>query len=129
MKSETAIVAAHIRHQQWMDDIRDCNSRPLGMTVAEWCNNHQISRDTYYYRMKTLRKLCLYACGDNDETDIRENLAVNPKFVELVPKPEISTIAEIPATAVIRVGNAEIEVHDNITDDFLRRIVEVASHA
>ena len=126
MKSDTALVAAQLRYQQWINDIRECNSRPSGVTVAEWCAEHQINRETYYYRMKALRRACLDYSSVQNISD--EQMPTDTRFVELQPCADQPSEAA-PVSVTIRIGNASIEVSDTISDDFLERIVGVVSHA
>lgn len=39
--------------------IQDCQNRPIGVTVSEWCQEHSITTSNYYYRMAQVRKACL----------------------------------------------------------------------
>ena len=59
MKSETTAVAEQYRMQEWSNIIRDCQARPKGMRVAEWCSANGITRDAYYYWLRKLRAACL----------------------------------------------------------------------
>ena len=59
MEIETATVARRYRLMEWADQIRDCQSRPNGMSVDEWCHTHDISKANYYYRLSQVRKACL----------------------------------------------------------------------
>lgn len=59
MSSETSMVAAQCRLQEWAEQIRDCQSRPAGMTVVGWCACHGISKANYYYRLRRVREACL----------------------------------------------------------------------
>lgn len=59
MSSETSIVAANLRLQEWADQIRECQSRPAGMSVTSWCADHGITKANYYYRLRRVRKACL----------------------------------------------------------------------
>ena len=52
MSSETSMVAAGFRLQEWAAQIRECQSRPAGMSVASWCANNGISKANYYYRLR-----------------------------------------------------------------------------
>ena len=54
MSSETTLVATQLRLRQWAEQIRDCNNRPEGMKVSEWCAQHDITTANYYYRMRRL---------------------------------------------------------------------------
>ena len=38
MSSETTVVAARYRLQEWAAQIRDCQNRPEGMSVSDWCS-------------------------------------------------------------------------------------------
>lgn len=59
MSSETTIVAEQYRLQEWAAQIRDCQSRPAGMSVAGWCARNGISKANYYYRLRRVRSACL----------------------------------------------------------------------
>lgn len=59
MSSETSIVAAGFRLQEWAAQIRECQSRPAGMSVASWCADNGITKANYYYRLRRVREACL----------------------------------------------------------------------
>ena len=59
MSSETSMVAANFRLQEWAAQIRDCQSRPAGMSIVSWCSCHGITKANYYYRLRRVRKACL----------------------------------------------------------------------
>lgn len=59
MSSETTIVAEQCRLQEWAAQIRDCQSRPNGMSIVSWCACHGITKANYYYRLRHVRKACL----------------------------------------------------------------------
>lgn len=76
--SKTSFVARQCRLHEWASMIRECNQRPVGMSVDEWCNSHSITKATYYYRMKQVRAACLETIpGDTAEQ------AVVPVLAEL----------------------------------------------
>ena len=56
MSSETTIVAEQCRLQEWAAQIRDCQSRPSGMSVVSWCACHGITKANYYYRLRRVRE-------------------------------------------------------------------------
>lgn len=43
MKSQTALVARSCRLNEWIQMIRDCKNRPVGMSVDEWCKLNSIT--------------------------------------------------------------------------------------
>ena len=59
MSSETTLMAEQCRLQEWAAQIRDCQSRPSGMSVVEWCAGHGVTKANYYYRLRRVRKACL----------------------------------------------------------------------
>ena len=59
MSSETSIVAAGFRLQEWAAQIRECQSRPAGISVASWCADNGITKANYYYRLRRVGKACL----------------------------------------------------------------------
>lgn len=61
MKLETSIVARNYRLQEWAVMIQQCNSRPHGMTVKQWCLEHDVTSANYYYRLTQVRKACFDA--------------------------------------------------------------------
>lgn len=56
MYSETTMVAKQCRLREWAAQIRDCQSRPAGMSVVEWCACHDITKANYYYRLRRVRE-------------------------------------------------------------------------
>ena len=121
MSSQTSLVAKQCRIQSWAMQIKDCQNRPEDMTVDEWCLQNNITKANYYYRLKCVRQACL---------DSMESTAA---FVEL-PVPETvstesSTISSGPA-AVIRGANGLcIELQENASADFLRKLIGACSYA
>ena len=59
MKSQTLQVARNCRIQEWTAMVRECQNRPIGMSVVEWCQANGITKANYYYRFVQVRKACL----------------------------------------------------------------------
>ena len=68
MSSQTSLVAKSCRLQQWAVQINEGQNRPKTMTVDEWCDQHAITKATYYYRLKCVRQAYL----DSAETPVTE---------------------------------------------------------
>lgn len=45
MKSHTSLVAQQTRLSEWAELARDCQNRPQGMKINEWCQLHDITKD------------------------------------------------------------------------------------
>ena len=56
MKSQTSLVEQQTRLREWAEQIRDCNNRPHGMTVDEWCQGQGITKANYYWRLRKVRE-------------------------------------------------------------------------
>ena len=96
MAEETSLIAQQVRLRQWAEQIRDCKNRPEGMDVATWCEQHNITKANYYYRLKRVRQMCLEQMTDS----------VKPAFVELHKPSEKSerSATEVP---MMRIRNAQ----------------------
>lgn len=59
MSSITTEVAVQYRLREWAAQIRDCQNRPAGMSVIDWCSRNGITKANYYYRLRRVRSACL----------------------------------------------------------------------
>ena len=107
----TKIVATNYQMQEWMDIIRDC--RNSGLTVQQYCDEKNLSRPTYYYWLNKIRKAAL------------ESVDSSPAFVELKPPAPVSRST---ALVSIHVGEATIDLPENISDEFLIRILKAVAY-
>ena len=77
MKSHTSLVAQQTRLSEWADLIRDCQNRPQGMKIDEWCQLHNITKASYYWRLRKVREAYLENCGA-DTNICRSSFSCNP---------------------------------------------------
>ena len=75
MNSATTAVAVQYRLKEWAEQIRECQNRPAGMSVIDWCASHGITKANYYYRLRRVRQVCL------------ENLPPETPTQQIVPVP------------------------------------------
>ena len=73
MSPATTAVAVQYRLQEWAAQIRECQNRPAGMSVIDWCAGHGITEANYYYRLRRVRDACL------------ESLAPEAPMQQIVP--------------------------------------------
>ena len=125
MKSQTSLVAQQTRLNQWAEQIRECNNRPQGMAVDEWCFENGITKSNYYWRLRKVREALLTAA----ET------ATNATFVEL-KEPEVDPIPVKPKedssqkiVAIIRTNQCSIEITDRASSTFLNNLIGAMNHA
>ena len=125
MKSQTSLVAQQTRLNQWAEQIRECNNRPQGMTVDDWCLQNGIKRTNYYWRLRKVREALLTAA----ET------TTNATFVEL-KEPEVNPVPVKPKensspkiVAIIRTNQCSIEITDQASSTFLNSLIGAMNHA
>lgn len=122
MSPKTAIVAAQYRLWEWAAQIKDCQNRPAGMSVAEWCASNGITKANYYYRLRRIREACL----DNIP---RETLS--PQVVPVEPElllHEKNNAAPKPGLDISRKGFS-IRVTESTSMPLLAAVLEVIRDA
>ena len=118
MKSQTSLVAQQTRLREWAEQIRDCNNRPHGMTVDEWCRGQGITKANYYWRLRKVK--------------VTDSM---PAFAELkAPAPETTLIennssAQPKIAAVIETDKWSIEITDQASSAFLNTLIGALNHA
>lgn len=121
MKSQTSLVAQQTRLREWAEQIRDCNNRPHGMTVDEWCQGQGITKANYYWRLRKVREELL---------KVTDSM---PAFAEL-KAPETTLIennssAQPKIAAVIKTDKWSIEITDQASLAFLNTLIGAMNHA
>lgn len=95
MNPETSLIAQQTRLSECDEQIKECQNRPQGMKVDEWCQQHGIKKASYYWRLRKVREAFL------------EAIDTVPTFVEMpamLPK-KPTTSSEHKIVAVLRGKN------------------------
>lgn len=123
MKQETSVAARNYRLQEWAVMVQQCNSRPHGMTVKQWCLEHDVTPANYYYRLTQVRKACL-------ETLSAESIQqqVVPVSQELLGQKEL-TPASDKSGLDVSVNGFSIHVTDTTNPELLKMVLRVVSNA
>lgn len=79
MNSKTTTIAEHYRLQQWAAQIKDCQNRPEGMRITEWCIQNGITKGNYYYRLRRVREA--YLNGLSKENGLQDIVPVDAQFL------------------------------------------------
>ena len=66
MKSHTSLVAQQTRLSEWADMVRDCQNRPQGMKIDEWCQLHDITKAKMCKRDREKRLQSLILTNETD---------------------------------------------------------------
>lgn len=123
MSSETTLVAEQCRLQEWAAQIRDCQSRPAGMSVVEWCACHGITKANYYYRLRRVRQACLENIhGDSQPQQI---VPVEPGILQMYEKNSSNTQPGLD----ISIRGFSIHVTGSTSMPLLSEVLKVVQHA
>ena len=122
MNSQTSLVARNVRLQEWADMIHECNHRPADMTIAQWCDEHSISKCNYYYRLAAVRKACLNELPGN----IKQNVVPVP--AALLHDSRSTVHAGCASSISLSINGITIEVGNDTSMELLSRVLEVAAN-
>ena len=91
MSSETSMAATNFRLQKWVTQIRECQSRPAGMNVADWCTDNGITKANYYYRLRRVRETCLETI--HKEMPAQQIVPIEPGLLQAEQKSQFHKLA------------------------------------
>lgn len=123
MSSETSMVAEQCRLQEWAAQIRDCQSRPAGMSIVSWCACHGITKANYYYRLRRVRKACLETI--QAEMPAQQMVPVQPGLLQ-----HQEQIGRNPQPGLdISIKGFSIHVAESTSMSLLTDVLKVVQHA
>lgn len=123
MKTQTSLVSRQCRLREWAEMVRDCQNRPIGMSVGEWCEEHSITKANYYYRMTEVRKACL----EQASIQMPEQPIV-PITDMLLTKVRAPKSVSTKSTIDVRLNGICITVNEHTSMELLDRVIKVISH-
>lgn len=110
---DTRLATRQVRMSQWAEVIRDRNES--GLTIREYCAQHGISRDAYFYWLRKIRESAIEASGG--------------QFAELTAPAEPVITGAGTAGVIIEMGGAKIRVENTGCRDTLTMVLEVLKNA
>lgn len=123
MKTQTSLVSRQCRLKEWAEMVHDCQNRPIGMSVGEWCEAHSITKANYYYRMTEVRKACL----EQAAIQMPEQSIV-PITDTLLTKVQAPKAVSTESTIDIRLNGICITVNEHTSMELLEKVIRVISH-
>ena len=123
MSSETTVVAEQCRLQEWAAQIRECQRRPAGMSIASWCACHGITKANYYYRLRRVREACLESIGG--ETLPQQIVRVRPEILRVDEK----NSRDAQRGLDISIKEYSIHVTESSSMSLLEEVLKVVRHA
>lgn len=121
-------VKREIRFQQWIQQVKEYNERPGGMSMSAWCKTRGIAQSTFATRLQKVQDRCLESCqisAESSELSVSSEPAM-PAFVEL---PVTKYSCEDKPAAVISCPNFKIEISESVSEAFLLKLIGVMKHA
>lgn len=116
--SEAKTLTKEYRLRHWAALIHERISS--GKKVDDWCSEHGISRNAYYY---WLRKVKLAATLDVTD-EIPPNVCELPKIVPLIP-PQPPVVMNTPRTAItIHLNGLTLNVQEGASLEIIERTLE-----
>lgn len=121
MSSTTSMVATHYRLQEWAEQVRACQNRPIGSKVIDWCAQNGITKADYYYRLRKVREACL----ESIPKDMLSTSIVPVPTEVMNPKLDPSTSAGLDISA----NGFTIHVTEASSLELLSTILQVIARA
>ena len=123
MSSETTAVAVQYRLQEWAAQIRECQNRPAGMSVVDWCATHGITKANYYYRLRRVRQA--YLENLTPETPAQQIVPVNACLLQQ----ETQSGSDIQQGLSVSVNGFSVHVTESTPMPLLAAVLEVVRNA
>ena len=109
-------VTQNVRLQQWTAIIQD--RQTSGLKVDDYCSEHNISRNAYYYWLCTVKAAAIENSGNRFAE-------VNPSFLKMMPEHLESGCSPVS----ICLGDAVIHVSEAASSCLLHRVIEAIRNA
>ncbi len=129
MKSKESQVAAQFRLNQWALEVQECMNRPKDMTVGEWCEQHNIKKANYYWRLKRVRQACLEQVEGSSANFIELPAPVQQTMPSASALATAANDASSTAAVLHTACGISIEIKGNATAGFIKNLIGVLANA
>ena len=109
-KMNTKLATSKMRTGQWADIIKDC--KESGLKVDDYCAQHGLSRNAYFYRLQKVKEAALTQSG----------------FVEVRQQVEVSSCYPSPKLTA-SVNEIVLGIGENTPMDLLTNVIKVLKNA
>ena len=113
--NDTKLATKTLRMQYWAEIIQDRTTS--GKNVIQYCQEHGISKNAYFYWLKKIKNATLESAG----IDFFE--LPDPDRIQKKP----NNVNDFDSEAVVSVGNVSISINSHTSKTLLASIMEVAS--
>lgn len=116
---DTKLATMQIRTKQWASIIQDCRSS--GLKVDDYCEQHSLSRNSYYYCQRKVKEAALSQAGFVEiQSDTLKAEACFP------PRPSDNSFFP---QMVLSVGGVSVELNQDTPMPLLSQVLGVILHA
>lgn len=126
MKTQTTAVARQQRLNSWAQMVHECQNRPIGMTVDEWCAANSITKANYYYRMTEVRKACLKAMPP--EVVEQAIVPVSSELMTMDVQISSDSSHENSSSLELNLNGIVIRVTEQTSTELLSKVLGVIAH-
>lgn len=115
METNPSTFAREYRLREWAEMFRECQNRPAGVTIKEWCIDHHVTKSNYYYRLRAVRKACLYRLPA--ETPVQKLVAI--------PENLLPRDSQHATGLELTIHGVQIHVTNETSPELLKMVLEV----
>lgn len=130
MANETNNMTKEERLEYWAGLEKECNSRPKDMTIVEWCEQHGITKATYYYYLRQLKAAGIGSKKSKSKSKkkSKKNTVTEPAVVEDITEveEEITEVAEPTQEPVEEPVTEVVEPAEEPTKEVVEEVAEPA---
>ena len=126
MNTKETTVARQQRMHNWAQMVHDCQNRPIGMTVNEWCAANSITKADYYYRKTQVRRACLEVMSPQEQEQ-----AVVPVTSQLMTVNATASSESLPENdpdIELTLNGVVIRVTQKTSAELLSKVLGVIAH-
>ena len=103
------------------------DKQETGITIKEWCRQNNVNEKRYWYYHKLFGDALAQSMNEEGNEDFLPMPVQNKTEFSLLDTTNITTDTDNKKIEVY-MGNTRIEIPENISDEFLYRIMKAASH-
>ena len=122
-----------LRREYWKNVVAACNTS--GMKKQDWLKENNINSKSFYHWQKILReeKGVQLILDHTREQTLTQSLPISTQMTDsshidfgVLTPPAVGKSTAVGA--VLRSGDLEVEISDDISDDLLHRLIKAMSH-
>lgn len=120
-----------VRAANWREVVAQCQSRPKGQTIAEWCKDNDINLNTYYYWQRRVHRELyqeMTSAPAPGSEEVSVTFAEVPIRLASNPCAEENPFHGFCPDAIICKGDLMVGLTNQVSDHILDRIMERINH-